>query len=113
MADVTDQMKHRNTRSSPAPPRRIYLYAFFVIRAYIDITQVIDHTAEDCFLYHHLECEKVVPESRELFQTCVVAIRYLRKEETYGNKYTRQNKLEIFKNSIRERLHFINSIAKI
>ena len=47
MADVTDQMKHRNTRSSPAPPRRIYLYTFFVIRAYIDITQVIDHTAED------------------------------------------------------------------
>ena len=53
---------------------------------YIDITQVIDNTVEDCLLYHLLEYEKKVPASRELFKTYFITVRYLRKEATYGKK---------------------------
>ena len=34
---------------------------------YIDITQVIDNTVENCLLYHLLEHEKEVSASGELF----------------------------------------------
>ena len=47
---------------------------------YVDITQVIDNTVEDCLLYHLLEHEKEVPASTELFEIYFIAIRYLRKE---------------------------------
>ena len=57
--------------------------------------------------------KKEVPASRELFETYFITIRYLRKEATYGKKYTREEELELFKNNIRERLYFIYNIAKI
>ena len=47
---------------------------------------------------------KKVTASRELFKTYFVTIKCLRKEATYGNKYTREKEIEIFKNNIRERL---------
>ena len=50
----------------------------------------------------------LLPGGRELFETYFITIRYLRKETTYGNKYTGEvEELEFFKNNIRERLHFI------
>ena len=42
-----------------------------------------------------------------------MTIRYLRKEAANGNKYTRKEELELFKNNIRERLNFIYNVAKI
>ena len=80
---------------------------------YIDITQVIDNTVEDCLLYHLLEYEKEVPGNRELFENYFITIRYLRKEEIYGKKYTRPQGLQLFKNDIRERLYFIYNVAKM
>ena len=45
------------------------------------IIQVIDNMVEDFLQYHLLEYEKEVPASRELFETYLITIRYLRKEE--------------------------------
>ena len=42
-----------------------------------------------------------------------MTIRYFRKEAANGNKYTRKEELELFKNNIRERLVFIYNVAKI
>ena len=64
-------------------------------------------------MYHFLEYEKEVPASTELFETYFMTIRYLRKEAANGNKYTRKEELELFKNNRRERLHFICNVAKI
>ena len=77
------------------------------------MTQVIGNTVEDFLLYPLLEYEKEVPASRGLFETYFIIIRYLRKEATYGNKYTREEELELFKNNIREHLHFIYNVAKM
>ena len=82
------------------------------IRIY-DITQVLDNTVEDCPLYHLLEYEKEVPASRKLFETYFITIRYLKKETTYGKKYTREEELEFSKSNIRERLYFIYIVVKI
>ena len=60
-----------------------------------------------------MQYEKEVPASRGLFETYFITIRYLRKEVTYGNKYTREEELELFKNNIREHLYFIYNVAKI
>ena len=73
------------------------------------VTQVIDNTVEGCLLHHLLEYEKEVPTNRELFETYFITIRYLRKEVTYGNKYSREH----FTNNLRERLYFIYDVAKI
>ena len=54
-----------------------------------------------------------VPASRELFETYFITIRYLRKEATYGKKYTREHELELFKHDIRENLCFIYNVAKV
>ena len=54
------------------------------------MTQVIGNTVEDFLLCPLLEYEKEVPASRGLFETYFIIIRYLRKEATYGNKYTRE-----------------------
>ena len=60
-----------------------------------------------------LEYKKEISASRELFETYFTTIRYLRKEPTYGKKYTREQELELFKNNIRERLYFIYNVTKI
>ena len=53
---------------------------------YVDITQVIDNTVEDCLLYHLSEHEKEVPENTEIY---FLTIRYLRKEAQERNhEYT-------------------------
>ena len=75
--------------------QNIFIYLLCLLE-YIDITQVIDNMVEDCLLHHLLEYEKEVPASKELFETYFVTIRYLRKEATYGKKYTRQEELELF-----------------
>ena len=80
---------------------------------YIDTNQVTANTVKDCLLYHPLQYEKEVPASRGLLETYFITIRYLRKEVTYGNKYTREEQLELFKNNIREHLYFIYNVAKI
>ena len=49
---------------------------------------------EGCLLYHRLEYEKQVPASRELFETYFTSITYIRKEATYGKKYTRKEEFE-------------------
>ena len=48
--------------------QNIFVYLLSLLE-YIDITQVIDNTVENCFLCHLLEYEKEVPASRELFGT--------------------------------------------
>ena len=67
---------------------------------------------DDCLLYHLFEYKKEVPASRERFETYFITIRYLREEATYGKKYTREEKLELFKNNLRERLYFIYNVGK-
>ena len=88
---------------SCASSQNIFIYLLCLLE-YIDITQVIDNTVEDCRLYHLLEYEKEVPACRELFETYFITIRCLRTEATYGNKYTREEELKLFKNNIRNAL---------
>ena len=90
-----------------------HIYVPYFLLEYIDVSQVIDNMVDDCLLYHLLENEKEVPTSRKLFETCFINIRYLRKEATYGKKYTRKEEFELFKNNIRERLYFIYNVAKM
>ena len=92
--------------------QNIFIYLLCLLE-YINITQVTDNTVEDCLLYHLLQYEKEVPGSRELFETYFITIKYLRKEATYRNTYTREKEVELFKNNIRERLEFIYNVAKI
>ena len=56
----------------------MFIYLLCLLE-YIDIILVINKTVKDCFLYHLLEFEKEVPESREFFETNFTTIRYLRK----------------------------------
>ena len=65
---------------SCASSQNIFIYLLCLLE-YINITQVIDNTVEDCLLYHLLEYEKEVPASRELFETYFIIIRYLRTEK--------------------------------
>ena len=90
----------------------IFIYLLCSLQ-YIDTNQVTANTVKDCLLYHPLQYEKEVPASRGLFETYFITIRYLRKEVTYGNKYTREEQLELFKNNIREHLYFIYNVGKI
>ena len=76
----------------------IFIYLFLFPRIYW--YRYIDNTVEDCLLYHLLQYEKEVPPaSRELLETYFITIRYLRKETTCGDKYTREEELELFKNT--------------
>ena len=56
---------------------------------------------------------KEEPASRELLKTYFITIWYLKKETIYGKKNTREQKLKLFKNSIRERSYFIYNVPKI
>ena len=90
-----------------------HIYISYFLLEYIDVTQVIDNMVDDCLLYHLLENEKEVLTSRKLSKHAFINIRYLRKEATYGKKYTRKEEFELFRNSIRERLYFIYNVAKM
>ena len=54
--------------------RNIFIYLLCLL-AYIDATQFIDKTVEDCLLYHLLVYEKEVSASRELFETYFITIK--------------------------------------
>ena len=101
------------TRCNRVDETQKHWILYELLHEYIDITQVIDNTVGDCLLYHLLEYEKEVSASRELFEIQFMTIRYLRKEAIQGNKYTREEELELFKNNIRKRLYFINNATKI
>ena len=102
MPGVTDQINHRNIGLSPSPPHKAYFILFPCLLEYIDITQVLNKTVEDCLLYHLLEYEKEAPASRERFQTYFVAITYLKKVQENActsfimlQKYSKQRKLSL------------------
>ena len=56
--------------------------------------------------------KKKTPTRRELFGTKFLTNRYLRKEATYGKKYTREDELTLLKHK-EERLNFVYNLAKI
>ena len=79
---------------------------------YIDKTQVIDNTIQDCLLIPLLELVHEMPVSNQFFEIYFITIQHLRKDATYDKKHSREKELEIFKNSIRERLSLLYNIAK-
>ena len=91
--------------------QNIFIYLLNLLE-YIDITQVIDNTIQDCLLLPLLELMHEMPVSNELFEIYFITIRHLRKDATYDKKYSREKELEIFKNNIRERLSLLYNIAK-
>ena len=102
----------KNWLFSCSSSRNIFINLLCLL-AYIDATQFINKTVEDCLLHHLLVYEKEVSASRELFETYFITIRYLKKEANYGKKYTREQELELFKNDMRDHLYFIYNVAKI
>ena len=112
MSGVTEQM---NTETMALflrlPTKHFYIPSLFT-RIYQYNSSHWKHST-DCLLYNLLDYKKEVPASRKLFETYFIIIRYVRKEATYGNKYTREEELELFKNNITERLYFIYIVAKI
>ena len=65
-----------------------------------------DNTVEDILTLPLLHLEKF-PISRDLLETYFITIRFLRKEATYGNKKTREEELQFFKEKLSERLIFL------
>ena len=70
----------KNWLFSCSSSRNIFINLLCLL-AYIDATQFINKTVEDCLLHHLLVYEKEVSASRELFETYFITIRYLKKKQ--------------------------------
>ena len=76
----------------------------------MNIVIFIDNILRDCLLFHLLQYIKKSPQVENFSEhTCL----HLKKEATYRKKNTREQKLELFKNSIGEQSYFIYNVPKI